>query len=141
MHAERGNNMNGLRSLAAAALLVVAGCTSTADIADQPLEAGNSQAYNADFATVNAATLATLQTMDLNITNVTEDDRGAIYSVQDPISAFSWGEVGRVFVARRAEPPTIVYSLWETRLDGQITGTQQSDFSAELFPGIASRLP
>lgn len=133
--------MNGLRIFAAAALFALAGCTSSSDIAEQPLEAGDSQAYNADYASVTAATLATLETMDVVIDDTTEDNGGMIITVHDPASAFSWGEVGRVYVARRAEPPVIVYSLWETQYDLQITGTHQSDFSAELFPGIASRLP
>lgn len=127
--------------IAAVGALVLAGCNTGADLKLEPLESGESQTYNASFEDVAAATLAQLETMDLIISETTEDDRGLIVSMHDPVSAFSWGEVGRVFVARRPEPPTVVYALWETRWDPQVTGTQLSDFVGELFPGIAERLP
>jgi hypothetical protein len=128
-------------AIAVAGALVLAGCNTGADLKLEPLESGESQTYNAAYEDVAAATLAQLETMDLIISETTEDDRGLIVSMHDPVSAFSWGEVGRVYVARRSEPPTVVYALWETRWDPQVTGTQLSDFAGELFPGIAERLP
>ena len=128
-------------AMALVGALALAACNTGADLKLEPLESGESQTYNATYEDVAAATLAQLQTMDLIIAETTEDDRGLIVSVHDPVSAFSWGEVGRVYVARRPEPPTVVYALWETRLDMQVTGTKLSDFAAELFPGIAGRLP
>ena len=60
--------------------------------------------------------------------------------ITKPVSAFSWGEVGRVTVLRSAQPPTSVRVYWEKRSQLQLTGTGQSEAASQIFAGIDQAL-
>ena len=66
---------------------------------------------------------------------------GLVILVTKQLSAFSWGEVGRIYVQKSTSAPTSVYVLWEKRYQLQISGTGQSEFSDSLFKAIANALP
>jgi restriction endonuclease Mrr len=55
------------------------------------------------------------------------------------MSAFSWGEVGRVTVVDK-EPISQVIVLSEKRYKVQVTGTEVDEFAQAIFDGIERAL-
>jgi hypothetical protein len=60
--------------------------------------------------------------------------------VTTDVSAFSWGEIGRIIVKKSPTAPTVVVVNWGKRDKMQITGTSADEFSSVLFNGIQARL-
>jgi hypothetical protein len=122
--------------LASAAAFVVAGCANMSAVSNAPLGSGISSSFNSSYDHTNAATLKALSSLNINITSSKEDATGTIYLVSKPMSAFSYGEVGRVYVKKSGSPPILVFVNWEKRDQLQITGTDSTEFSQELFARI-----
>lgn len=118
----------------------LAGCASMSTVQNASVGSGPSRAFDADYDRTNAATLTALQGMNVSITSSSENERGTTYLVSKSMNAFSWGEVGRVIVARSEGDSTTVHVNWEKRSQLQITGTSESEFSGQLFVQIANRL-
>ena len=51
---------------------------------------------------------------------VVDDQQGTIYLVSKPLSAFSWGEIGRVFLKKATNLPTTVYIDWQKRVQSRL---------------------
>ena len=117
------------------------GCASMDTVAEAPLASGVSQSFPASFDSVSGATVKALTTLNVSVTNSEQKPAGLVILVTKQLSAFSWGEVGRIYVQKSTSAPTSVYVLWEKRYQLQISGTGQSEFSDSLFKAIANALP
>lgn len=116
-------------------------CATAQTVSDAPLSAGVSQTFPASFDAVSGATLKALSTMNVSVKSTEKKPEGTFILVNKAISAFSWGEVGRVVVANSGGAATKVHVLWEKRYQIQITGTGQDEFSKSLFKAISGALP
>lgn len=116
-------------------------CATAQTVSDAPLSAGVSQSFPGSFDAVSGATLKALTTMNVSVKSSEKKPEGLVILVNKAISAFSWGEVGRVVVANSQSAPTKVHVLWEKRYQIQITGTGQDEFSESLFKAISGALP
>lgn len=135
--------MNRLQFLGVSLTLTAAlltGCASTDTVRNASVTDARSKSFNAPYERTNSATLKALSAMNVDITESSEDTRGTTYMVEKALTAFSWGEVGRVLVQKSAASPTTVYVNWEKRARFQITGTDQNEFSDALFVQIDQAL-
>lgn len=121
-------------------LLALGGCATAETVRDAPMSSGTARSFAASYDRTTAATLDALRQFNVNITSTQEQPTGLLILVTKSLSAFSWGEVGRVAVERSAAPPTTVRVVWEKRSQLQITGTGETAFSNELFDGIQQKL-
>jgi len=81
-----------------------------------------------------------LSTLNINITGSSTESIGTIILVSKPISAFSWGEVGRVVVMKSDTTPITVVVNWQKRDQIQLTGTDANEFTSTLFSMIDKSL-
>jgi hypothetical protein len=126
-----------------AALLAVAclaGCATADTVKNAPVDAGIAKSFDAPYERTVAATLSALAAMKVSMHDNSEEAPGRVIMVNTHVSAFSWGEVGRVIVKKSAAAPTTVVVNWSKRDQLQITGTSADDFSSDLFVGIETRL-
>jgi uncharacterized protein YceK len=119
---------------------LLSGCASIDTVKNAPLTDGQQQTFRARYDRTTASTLKALTVLNTNISSAAEDGNGTIYLVSKPLSGFSWGEVGRVFVKKAANPPTTVYVDWQKRVQTQVTGTSQDEFANTVFGSISSAL-
>lgn len=119
-------------------LLVVftSGCANMATVANADASAGQSTDFNADYELVKAATLASLKSLNINISGAKETEEGYAITFSKAMSAFSWGEVGRALVKPVSDEKTTVSVYTEKRSKMQITGTDQQTFSKMIFEGV-----
>lgn len=116
-------------------------CATAQTVSEAPLSAGVSKSFPASFDAVSGATLKALTTMNVSVKSTEKKPEGLVVLVSKAMSAFSWGEVGRIVVANSGAGPTKVHVLWEKRHQLQITGTGQDEFSESLFKAVSGALP
>ena len=94
------------------------------------MDAGVGRSFQAPYEQTKAAVLASLS--QLRLTPVERDERpdGHTILIGRPPHGFSWGEVGRIFVEKSADKPTIVRVVYENRITMQFA---QSNFPRYLF--------
>ena len=80
--------------------LTLMGCASLDTIKDSPVTAGIKKTFPAEYNAVSGATVAALSTLNIHVKSSQEQPRGLVILVSKPMSAFSWGEVGRIFVEK-----------------------------------------
>lgn len=133
--------MRGLSfSAAMLAISCLAGCATADSIKSDPVDAGIARSFSAPYDSTVAATMSTLATLKVAMHEEHDEAYGHVVMVNTHVSAFSWGEVGRVIIKKSATAPTTVVVDWSKRDKLQITGTGADDFSSELFGGIDARL-
>ena len=126
--------------LLAVVLFGLASCASMSTIENAPLTDGETKTFQADYEKVKAAALISLEEQKLDVQNTGDvEDGHAIYFTK-PVSGFSWGEVGRVFVQRAGMGSTKVYVKTARRSSTNITATSQSTFAKRIFTGIEENL-
>ncbi|UTW12816.1 hypothetical protein [Marinobacterium rhizophilum] len=122
-------------TLGLVALLTLTGCASSSNIINAPIDAGISRNFNAPYSQTKRLALESVQGLNVDI-NSTKDSGGAFSVVfSKPMSAFSWGEVGRIIVLDIA-PQSRVTVFSEKRVKTQITGTDNDQFAQSIFEGI-----
>ena len=129
------------RATVACLLLIgVVGCADMNTVKNAPLDQGIAQDFDATYDHTTAMTLAALTSLNVSITSSSEDAAGTTYLVSKSLSAWSWGEVGRVFVKRQPAAPTTVVVNWQKRLQSQLSGTGSDEFAQALFNAIKKQL-
>ncbi len=103
-----------LRGLAAA-LLLLASC-SMKTVQEEPIDAGESERFDAPYAEVVQAALEGVTRAKLDTTRQGEEADGFVILFVRPTSAINWGGVGRVVVDKSAAPPTVVHISYDRRL-------------------------
>ena len=120
--------------------LTLAGCASESTIVEVSEETGTSQAFSARVETVSAAAASTLTDLGLNLKDTTTAESGAVTLVfSKPVSAFSWGEVGKIVISPAAGGAQVTV-ISRTRAAIQLFGTTQTTFAGQIFAGISSKL-
>ncbi|MFC4273082.1 hypothetical protein GQF03_07825 [Sneathiella chungangensis] len=99
-------------------------------------EAGISKEFNEDPELVIAAAQASIQGLDLSITHSAREDIGYMILFTKSMSAFSWGESGRVLITKIDTNRTRVFVHSEKNRKYQITGTEEEEFAAAIFSGM-----
>lgn len=122
-----------------AAALLLAGCASSSDVRNAPLNAGVSKEFPAPYEQTKRLALESVQGLNVDVKSANES--GKLYTIEfaKPMTAFSWGEVGRVTVMD-LDPNTRVSVLSEKRSKYQLTGTNEDEFAEAVFDGIQSSL-
>lgn len=124
--------------IAAASLL--GACATAGTLAARPLDSGTSMEFAAASPRVVEAAKQTLLALSMGANSVTEQAGSTILNFQKSMTAWSWGEVGRIVVTPAGETATKVYVDTEKVSQMQITGTNESEFSRDIFSGIKERL-
>ncbi|MEM6683882.1 MAG: hypothetical protein AAF607_16730 [Pseudomonadota bacterium] len=116
------------------------GCATTNTVRNANQDAGISRVFNNDYDTVKAAAAEAIERLNVNIRSTEETSTSYQVIFSKSISAFSWGEVGRVLVFRNSGEGTKVTVSAEKRSQLQITGTNEQKFASEIFAGIDEEL-
>ena len=124
--------------LAAASLL--GACATAGTLAARPLDSGTAMDFAAPAPRVVEAAKQTLLALSMGANNVTEQAGSTVLNFQKSMTAWSWGEVGRIVVTPAGETASKVYVDTEKVSQMQITGTSESEFSRDIFSGIKERL-
>lgn len=122
-----------------AAVLSMAGCATSSDVRNAPLNAGVSRDFTAPYEQVQRLALESVQGLNVDVKSAQES--GDVYTIvfAKPMTAFSWGEVGRVAVLD-LDPRSRVTVISEKRAKYQLTGTDEDEFAAAVFDGIEHAL-
>lgn len=117
-------------------VFILASCANISTVTNAPKNEGVSQVFTEDYELVKAAVLASMQSLNINIKKTSETHDGFAITFTKAISAFSWGEVGRVLVTKNAHGVPQVYVHSEKRSKYQITGANENDFANSIFRGV-----
>jgi hypothetical protein len=112
--------------------LFIAACTTTTDISQAPLEQGETTLFPAPFVVTADAVRRSLGALDVSIKSQESRSEGTIFHVGRRMNAFSWGQVGRVFVVRSDSQPTAVRTIWGKRATYQFAGWTTERFTQVL---------
>ena len=123
-----------------ALLASLPGCATLETVANAPLKEGIVESFPAKYDAVNGAMIAGLASLNVDVKSSREQPEGTVVLVLKSLEAWSWGEVGRIFVERSDSDRTNVYVRWEKRSRHQITGTDAKEFSDALFQSIRAAL-
>ncbi|HUA53711.1 MAG TPA: hypothetical protein VMB81_16180 [Candidatus Sulfotelmatobacter sp.] len=115
-------------------------CATMDTVKNAPATAGAVSSFNAPYDKVTAATFESLRGLRVEISSSNEQPEGLVILVSKSMTAFSYGEIGRITVERSQGATTNVRVVWEKRDQVQITGTSQQEFSKDLFAGIQTAL-
>jgi hypothetical protein len=124
--------------IAVAAML--GACATAATLDARPLDSGTAMEFAAPAARVAEAAKQTLLALSMGANNVREQSGSTVISFQKGLTAWSYGEVGRIVVTPLGETSARVHVDTEKISQMQITGTNESEFSRDIFSGIKERL-
>lgn len=116
------------------------GCASMKTMESQDLSSAPSHVYKGDVETVAAATANVIQGLGYNVEKVAPIANGQSVYFSKSLSAFSWGEVGRVDVLSENATSSRVIVGSEKRYQLQLTGTNQNEFAEQIFDGLNKAL-
>ena len=125
-------------TLALIALVLISGCATQSDVSLDDRDA-TSRVFEADYETVSAATLEAMQNLNINVKSTSETPAGYVIVFTKSVSAWSWGETGRVTV-RPVDAGAIVLVASEARHKLNVTATKQQDFAEAIFAGVEELL-
>jgi len=125
--------------MGAAVLALLSGCATSSDVMNAPLTAGVSKDFKAPYETTKRLALESVQGLNVDVKSTQETDDVYTIIFAKSMSAFSWGEVGRVNVMDLS-PKSRVSVITEKRAKYQLTGTDQGDFAQAVFDGIEHAL-
>lgn len=131
--------LRGVARLIVAPMLTVAlvtGCTTTADVASAPLTQGTVIKVDAPFTDTVSATVDGLHDMGLAVKSTEARPEGVVVMMGQPMHAFSWGIVGRVFIERATAPPFTLHVIWEKRAQFQFAGSSEAKIARKLKTSI-----
>lgn len=118
------------RSLAPLLALALAACATAQTVQEQPIEAGIGRSFQAPYEQTKDAVLTSLTRLKFTPVERQERPDGHTILIGRPPHGFSWGEVGRIFVEKSADKPTIVRVVYEKRVTMQFAS---SNFPRYLF--------
>ncbi len=121
-------------------MLALSACANMSSI-ERSSEVGTTRTFNHPAEIVSAAALESVRSLDVAIEKTASEDNAFRIYFSKPLSAFSWGEVGRVTVRPLEASATVVEVRAEKRSKFQLTGTDERKFARAIFAGIENRLP
>jgi hypothetical protein len=116
--------------LGPALALALAACASARTVKQQPTDAGVGRRFQAPYEQTKQAVLTSLTQLKLTPVEREERPDGHTILIGRPPHGFSWGEVGRIFIEKSADKPTIVRVVYEKRITMQFA---TSNFPRHLF--------
>ena len=120
--------------------IVLSSCATLDTVATAPSNSGISQDFSGDHELVKAATLASIQNLNVNVKQSKQTPEGFVILFTKSISAFSYGEVARALVSKVNANTSTVFVHSEKRYQIQLTGTEEDDFANSIFQGITEIL-
>lgn len=116
--------------------LLIVSCANMNTVKNAPPESGVHQIFTADYELVKSAVLASMQNLNINIKETSDTDKGFVITFTKSISAFSWGEVGRVLIVKGDNNKSTVFVHSEKRSKYQLTGADEKDFAYNIFSDV-----
>jgi hypothetical protein len=120
-------------------VLGLSACASISTVENAPLDAGENRSFDAPFDAVKVATLNGVRDLKLEPSSTTDAPQGFIIYIARTPHGISWGEVGRIVVENKPQPPTTVRVHYQRRFALQYTGSE-SRFARALFQKIDAGL-
>lgn len=121
-------------------LVMLASCANMNTVTSAEKDAGVSRVFTENNELVKAAVLASMQNLNINIKESKQTSDGFSITFTKAISAFSWGEVGRVLVVEKENGNSQVFVHSEKRSKYQITGADEQQFANSIFAGVSEIL-
>jgi hypothetical protein len=110
----------------------LSGCRTVDTMRNAPLNEGVLRTYAGEYYDVTRAAYEAVQSLGLTVDEVKQIDPATWNVIATAsASAFSWGELVRVSVQRRAAPQVAVWVLTKRRLATNITA--KDDYSPDVF--------
>lgn len=131
--------MNIFRVFLLLLVLFVSAC-STTTVASRDQDAGTIQVFQSSYESVVAATQKALTNQKLKITDTTQGDAQTTLSFVKPVSAFSWGEAGRVIVRKVDDERSQILVTSAKNVAVNVTGTSEKTFARNIFGEVNSLL-
>ena len=125
---------------AVASLAILCGCANLNTIAAESEAIGTSKTFEHPYDEVAPAALEAAQSLNVNIKTTEKHDDTYRILFTKSVSAWSWGEVGAIYVKPVGPKATQVTVRSDKRDKLQITGTNETNFSDAIFSGIETRL-
>jgi hypothetical protein len=114
---------------------VLSGCATSTDVAVTSVDQGSSKSYSIPFDSLKRLAFESVKGLNVDVKGVEEASDTYVVNFSKPISAFSWGEVGKVVVTNSG-PTSTVTVVASKRMRVQVTGTNQQEFAEAVFEGI-----
>ena len=121
------------RGLALSLVLLLSACASAKTVQQQSNEAGVGRAFQAPYEQTKEAVLVSLTQLKFTPVEREERPEGHSILIGRPPHGFSWGEVGRIFVEKSTDKPTVVRVVYEKRVTFQFA---HSNFPRYLFAAM-----
>jgi len=115
--------------------LAFSGCATQSSVNNAAAGTGIKKIYSGDHETIKSATMASMQNLNIDVKGAEDTPDGYVITFSKPMSAFSWGEVGRVLV-KKVGDNSRVYVHSEKRAKFQVTGAKEQDFANAIFASI-----
>ena len=116
--------------LALISILALTACASASTVQRQSLDAGIARRFQAPYEQTKEAVLSSLTQLKFTPVAREELPDGHTILIGRPPHGFSWGEVGRIFIEKSDDKPTIVRVVYEKRITMQMAS---SNFPRYLF--------
>ena len=121
--------------------MLLGACATAATLVSRPLDSGTSMEFTVPAPQLAEVTKKALVGLNLPITSATPNGPSTVINFEKSMTAFSWGEVGRVVVTPVSDTSSRVFVDTEKRSQMQITGTSEAEFARDIFDAIKMRLP
>lgn len=108
-------------------------CANEATIEARPLDDGESHSFTAPYSQTVAAARSALDDLKFVVAQTTEDEKGTIILYHRRVSGMTWGSVGRIYIKKAAQPPTMVYATYKKRMSLEIEGHGEEGFAVRYF--------
>lgn len=113
--------------------LALAACATSQSVQQNPMDAGIGRSFQAPYEQTKEAVLASLTKLKFTPVERQERPDGHTILIGRSPHGFSWGEVGRIFVEKSTDKPTIVRVVYEKRVTMQFAS---SNFPRYLFQNM-----
>jgi hypothetical protein len=127
-------------TLALGLTVALQGCAGVQTMETRDMNDAPSRTFHASASRVEAAAKHSMTTLGYDLESTKQVDGVTQIYFSKHITAFSWGEVGRVDVKAEGADSAKVTVGSEKRAEFQITGTTQNEFAENIFSGIESEL-
>ena len=128
----------GMRTLFSLLVLAAcgAGCANSQTVQDEPLSAGATRSFKADYQEVVDAARSSARDVGLSMKREAPSENGIMLIAERGVTAWSWGEAVRILILPH-RPETSVRIVTDRAYALNVTA---KDFAEDLFTRIGQRL-
>jgi len=131
--------MNLLKIFTLVATLLVSAC-STTTVANRSEAVGTTQDFQSSYESVISATQTALTNQKLKITETSSGETQTTISFVKPVSAFSWGEAGRIIVRKIDDQRSQLLLTSAKNVAVNVTATSEKTFAKNIFGEVSNIL-